>query len=122
MVGNVTGVTAELARTQATTATQALPAPADTTGKTSSPVGQKLPAPEVVAPVVDVARAIERLNELSKGSQRNLRFHVDEATGRTVITVVNAETDEIIRQIPPDELLALSRSLDALRGSINVFA
>ena len=78
-----------------------------------------MPAPEVVAPVVDVARAIEQLNELLSGSQRHLRFSVDETTGRTVITVINAATQEVVRQIPPHELLVLAQSLTELGGSID---
>ncbi len=65
---------------------------------------------------LDVAKAVERLNELSSGSRRNLRFRVDESSGRTIITVINAVTKEIVRQIPPEELLAIAATLEQSGG------
>ena len=46
-------------------------------------------------------------------SQRNLSFRVDQGSGRTVITVVDATTKEVIRQIPSEDVLAMSRALEA---------
>lgn len=48
--------------------------------------------------------------------QRRLQFHVDAESGRTVITVIDRDTEEIIRQIPPEEMLALARRLEATTG------
>jgi uncharacterized FlaG/YvyC family protein len=36
---------------------------------------------------------------------------VDQASGRTVITVINAATKEVVRQIPPEQLLDIARNL-----------
>ena len=47
---------------------------------------------------------------------RNLQFSIDEDTGRTVIKVVDSATKEVIRQMPSEELLELTRSLDSLSG------
>jgi len=68
---------------------------------------------------LDVAKAIERINELSRGSRRDLRFRVDESSGRTIITVINAVTKEIVRQIPPEELLAIAQTLEQGGGLID---
>ena len=38
-------------------------------------------------------------------------FSVDEVTGCTVITVLDAQTDEVIRQIPAKEMLAVMQDL-----------
>lgn len=46
-----------------------------------------------------------------KSTGRELEFSVDEASGRTVITVRNPETGETIRQIPSEEALRLARAL-----------
>lgn len=59
----------------------------------------------------EVAEAAARVNEHLQQTNRSLKFSVDEPTGRTVITVTDAETDEIIRQIPPEELLAIQHRL-----------
>jgi flagellar protein FlaG len=50
---------------------------------------------------------VGQLNELVQAIRRELEFSVDEQSGRTVITVVDAETREVIRQIPPEEVLTL---------------
>lgn len=45
-------------------------------------------------------------------------FDVDEETGRSVVRVVNKETGEIIRQVPPEELLTLVARMRQLSGLI----
>jgi flagellar protein FlaG len=58
-----------------------------------------------------LAAAVNRLNEHIQITQRSLRFSVDEASGRTVVTVVDTQSDEVIRQIPSEEVLALIQHL-----------
>jgi len=118
-VSNVTPVTAAPARApsirRADLPGSGAAAPA---GKEAAPSGRDLPqhAPPP-PPVIDVERAVKRLNELMTSTQRSLRFQVDEGSGRTIITVINENTKEIVRQIPPEEVLAVSRSLEQL-GSL----
>lgn len=81
------------------------------------PGGTDLPAPaEAERPRAAEVRArvaVERLNAYMMQNRRALQFRVDEASGRTVITVVNPETREVVRQIPPEALLALSGWIDS---------
>lgn len=56
-------------------------------------------------------QAIADLSGYIQNVQRNLQFDVDDDSGHTVIRVVDAETDEVIRQIPSEEVLALARHL-----------
>ncbi len=72
--------------------------------------------PEVAR--LDIERAVERLEELARNSKRGLRFAVDEGSGRMVITVINAATDEVVRQIPAEEILAIARAQRAQRVSL----
>ncbi|MFY9976421.1 MAG: flagellar protein FlaG [Chromatiaceae bacterium] len=66
--------------------------------------------------------AVARLNEFLKQEHYSLEFSVDETLGRVVIRITDAETDQLIRQIPPEEVLAMVRRLaqgaeaGALRG------
>ncbi|HRQ59072.1 MAG TPA: flagellar protein FlaG, partial [Azoarcus taiwanensis] len=46
----------------------------------------------------------------------DLRFTIDDDTGRTVVKIVDKETDEVIKQIPSEEMLRISRALDTLQG------
>lgn len=40
-----------------------------------------------------------------------LKFEVDKVTGRTVIQVINPETEKVIREIPPEETLKVAAFL-----------
>ncbi len=55
----------------------------------------------------DMSQAAEQLNELIQTIRRELRFAVDKECGRTVISVIDSQSGERIRQIPPDEILTL---------------
>ncbi len=83
--------------------------PPATDGNPVPPGGNEKPVQKSRVPAVDIERAIANLNEYMQDSGRDIRFHVDEGSGRTVITVLNTATDEVIRQIPPDEMLAIAR-------------
>lgn len=52
--------------------------------------------------------AVSKLNDYTQSISRKLSFSIEESTGRTVIKVYDAETDELIRQIPPEETLRLA--------------
>jgi flagellar protein FlaG len=71
----------------------------------SPPAADPAPVPEVDSE--QLAAAVEELVRSAQSLQRSLQFTVDESSGRTIITVVDKETQEIIRQIPPEEVLGL---------------
>lgn len=56
-------------------------------------------------------QVVEQLNQHVQSINRDLHFSVDDQSGRTVIRVVNSETEELIRQIPSEEVLRISRNL-----------
>lgn len=56
-------------------------------------------------------RVVSELQDYVQKAQRNLDFHVDNQTGRVVVKVVDATSDEVIRQIPSEEMLNLSRRI-----------
>jgi flagellar protein FlaG len=124
MVGNLASVPMAPARTAAPSASKAEIVRSGTfspAGNNVAASGGDLPHIEHV-PVVDVRRAVERLNELMSGMERSLRFAVDEGSGRTVITVINPTTKEIVRQIPSEELLEIARRLEQLGSLIDTSA
>jgi len=45
-----------------------------------------------------------------------LKFTVDEITGRSVITVYDLDSGSVVRQIPPEEVLAFQRQLQGKKG------
>jgi len=62
-------------------------------------------------------RVIE-LNSYMQNINRSLQFSIDEQSGDTIIKVIDSETDELIRQIPAEELLVLRSSLEEYRGML----
>ena len=127
MAGNVTAVAAAIARTasptaQLTQAASARPLVARdplVAGNNGSTGGQGLPVRQAPAiREIDLAQIAERLNQFVSDNSRSLRFRVDDLSGRTVMTVVNSITDEVIRQVPAEETLALLRTLSELRGGL----
>lgn len=64
--------------------------------------------------------AVSKLNDYTQSISRKLSFSIEESTGRTVIKVYDAETDELIRQIPPEETLRLAEVIGD-QGGNNLF-
>lgn len=58
------------------------------------------------------------LNDLVQELHRELQFSVDKDSGDTVIKVVDRQTDEILRQIPSEEMLHLRKRLAEVAGVI----
>jgi len=61
--------------------------------------GSEMPA----AAKTDLESLTAKLNLASETIGRDLRFEVDMDSGRAVIQVLDRETGEIIRQIPPEK-------------------
>jgi len=65
-----------------------------------------------------LAGVVERLNEHMHEMQRSLRFSVDDDSGRVVVKVIDKNTDEVIRQIPSEEMLAVMKNISEFDGLI----
>jgi flagellar protein FlaG len=59
----------------------------------------------------EINAAVTQLNRHVQEANYNLQFSIDEASGRNVIRVIDAETREVIRQFPMEEVLALSKAV-----------
>ena len=62
--------------------------------------------------IENIEQAAQSMNEHAQLVQRQLQFSIDKDSGRTVITVLDSETQEVIRQIPGEEALQLARKLE----------
>lgn len=63
-------------------------------------------------------QAIEKLNETAKVFNRSLKFKIHEATHRTMISVVDTDTDKVIREIPGEEALDMVAEMQEYLGMI----
>lgn len=59
----------------------------------------------------ELKEAVKDINRAMQQSNRNLEFSVDADTSKLVVKLTDTETGELIRQIPSEETLAISRSL-----------
>jgi flagellar protein FlaG len=50
--------------------------------------------------------------EQSASQKTQLRFSVDEPSGRMVVSIVDRDTSEVVRQIPAEEMLAIARQIE----------
>jgi len=61
--------------------------------------------------------AINTVNRSLKNSNQNVQFSLDADTNKMVVRMVDAETGEVIRQVPSDAVLAIARSIDQYQQS-----
>ncbi|OQX31825.1 MAG: hypothetical protein B0D96_13335 [Candidatus Sedimenticola endophacoides] len=65
---------------------------------------------------------VREANQMLQVARRKLQFSVNEDTGKPVVRLFDAETKELIRQFPPDEILALAKSIEEMMPeSVNGF-
>ena len=61
-------------------------------------------------------QGIEKINQYIKVFNVKVSFDVDKPTGRTVVRISNNETQEVIREFPPEEFLKMAAKLSELMG------
>lgn len=66
----------------------------------------------------ELGNAVADLNKVAQAASQGVRFSIDEDTGRTVVKVVDTQTDKVLRQIPSVEALKLWRSMEQMQGAM----
>jgi flagellar protein FlaG len=113
---------AAVARTPVTAVAEVRPVKAvtdtpTTTDSKKTQAGESASASKVTDK--DIQRATEDLQQRVKTLAPELQFSVDKSSGRSIITLTDRNTDEVIRQIPSEEALELTRAMDQFqRGQI----
>lgn len=74
--------------------------------------------PQVENSQVAPEELLQQINKVTEDGLYSIRFERDERANELVVKIVDRETDEMIRQVPAEELLALGAILDDLRGNI----
>ena len=67
----------------------------------------------------DIAKFSGNGSALTQNINRKISFRVDENSGGTVISVIDKQTNETIRQIPSEELVNLSKRLRDVNEKID---
>lgn len=83
----------------------------------------KVQAPKPVEIKVDLEKmkaslqeSLHKFNETMRDGGRNLNFHMDEQLGGLVVQVKNADTGEVVRQIPNDVVVRMAHNFEAFKG------
>ncbi|WP_310609871.1 flagellar protein FlaG [Limnohabitans sp.] len=117
-----------------TSGNPAIPTPVRS--KAAAPVATAVPptpedAPKVQAPKpVDIKvdtqalkekllESIQHLNQAMRDGGRNLNFHMDEAVGTPVVTVKNADTGEVVRQLPNEVVVRIAHNIEEFKGLLH---
>lgn len=64
----------------------------------------------------ELQEALEEVSKAVAPMTQSLQFSLDKESGRTVVKVMDTDTNEVIRQIPSEEVLAISKAVDKLKG------
>jgi len=59
----------------------------------------------------DLEQAVVDINRELQAVERDLMFKVDEDSGRTIVSVFNTQTEELVRQIPTEDVLRISKNI-----------
>ena len=62
----------------------------------------------------DMSQILQASEKYFQQRNQHLSFSVDDASGRMVVSVIDTQTSEVIRQFPGEEALAVSRRLQQL--------
>ncbi len=87
------------------------PAPAEQR-QTAATQGETLP-PAAAQSQQQLDGAVQNLKSFVQNVQRELNFSIDESSGMTVVKIIDSQTDEVIRQIPAEEVLAIAEQVRA---------
>lgn len=96
--------------------------------QTLTPAAPAVASPKVMAPKSvdiqfdagqhkqDMHEAISKLNEQMSADKQGLGFSFDKVAQRTVVTVRNTTSGEVVRQIPTEDFLKLSHKIEEFKG------
>ena len=92
--------------------------PTISTATTQELLTMDIPIPfgdaEVSEPVI--SRYINNVNEALEPSFFRLNFNIHEATNRVMVTVIDTNTDEVLREIPPESRLDVVARMQEFAG------
>lgn len=79
----------------------------------ASEAGQRAsPPPDDAA----VRRAADAANTVLRAAASTVEFTVAQDTGKTIVRVIDQLTQEVIRQIPSEEMIDIAKAIDRMQG------
>jgi len=103
--------------------TTAAPRPAPDKGRAAK-IAEAPPPGLGVQPSAEAAKsseaAMEKLNSYLHQTDTELKFQVDEGSGRPIFKIVSQLTGEVLLQVPSEEMLAMARKVRDLETQMGV--
>jgi flagellar protein FlaG len=65
-----------------------------------------------------LAGAVKKLNDYVAPALQTVEFSLDHDSKRMIVKVVDTATQKVLRQIPNEEVVAMSKTLDKLQGLV----
>lgn len=113
--GGKSGLTPPVTRNVESSAAAATLAPA----QTAAPAKAAAPQADAPEPSLDeVKQAVEKVQQSVKSLASSLQFSVDKDSGKTVVTLTDVQSGEVIRQMPSKEMVELARNIDRMQGML----
>lgn len=71
------------------------------------------PQPIIVSEITqeELKETVEKANEFLLGLKTQFDFKVHEGTGRTVVRLIDKQTEEVVKEIPPEKMLDILASV-----------
>jgi flagellar protein FlaG len=92
-------------------------APARTAAVARAPAAPaQAPAPAPAPDPVALRDAVASANKVMQALSNSLEFSLDPESGKTMVRVIDGATQQVIRQIPSEEMMSIARALDRLQG------
>lgn len=74
----------------------------------------KASSPQAVQP----EELLDKIKSMTENGLYSVRFEQNQDVDEMVVKIVDTETNEVIRQVPAEEILGMKASLAELRGNI----
>lgn len=81
-----------------------------------SPTTQAEPTQAQVISPEQLKAAVDIVREYVRPINNSVEFSINEDVHRVVVTVVDNSSKEVIRQIPSEEMIAIAKALDSIKG------
>lgn len=84
---------------------------------TTTEAGGPAVQPDLLQPdSAQLTQAVASVNQAMQKLAPGLEFSVDQESNRTIVKVVDKQTNELIRQMPSAEMLEISKAMDRVQG------
>lgn len=64
----------------------------------------------------EVSNAVAAFNDVFEQADVSVRYRIDEHTDDLIVSLVDTETEEVLRQIPPEAILKMRQRMEELLG------